>query len=51
VSAPLAKELAGKPHVEVLSDPRPLPFDEFGTLNQEELFPECVRAVRKRHGH
>lgn len=51
VSAPLAAELAGRPHVEVIGDPRPLPFDECGTLIQEDLFPECVRAARKKGGH
>lgn len=51
VSAPLAAEADGREHLEVIGEPRPLPFDENGTLLQEELFPECVRAVRKRRGH
>ncbi len=51
VSQPLAEEAKTLPDLEVIGNPRPLPFDESGTLIQEELFPECVRALRKRGKH
>jgi hypothetical protein len=51
VSRPLAEEARTLPDLEVVGGPRPLPFDDTGTLLQEELFPDCVRAVRKRVSH
>jgi hypothetical protein len=36
------------PHLEVVADPRPLPFDAAGNLQQEALFPHSVRG-RRRH--
>ena len=50
VSQPLADEAKTVAGLEVASEPRPLPFTDSGTLIQEELFPECVRAMRgKKH--
>ncbi len=53
VSAPLAEEAKGLAGLEVCGERRELPFDEVGGLRQEELFPECVRALRVKpsHGH
>jgi len=50
VSAPLAADLTGNPHVEFVGDPVPLPFDAGGTLVQEKLFPHSVRG-RRANGH
>jgi hypothetical protein len=50
VSQPLIEEAKSRADLEVIGNPRPLPFDEAGNLVQEELFPECVRAMRgKKH--
>ncbi|MFO0849634.1 MAG: lactate racemase domain-containing protein [Gemmataceae bacterium] len=46
VSPALAAEAAGNPDLQVTGDERELPFDESGTLHQEELFPHSVRARR-----
>ena len=46
VSPPLAAEAKGHPHLEVLGEPRPLPFDAAGNLEQERLFPHSVRGRR-----
>ena len=48
VSAPLALEANGIPGWELTGDPRALPFDEYGNLKQEELFPESIRGLRSR---
>ncbi len=50
VSAPLAADLTGNPHVEFVGDPIPLPFDATGNLVQEALFPHSVRGKRA-NGH
>lgn len=46
VSAALAAEARGNPHLEVVGDPVPLPFDPAGNLEQEKLFPHSVRGRR-----
>jgi len=46
VSAPLIEEARGIKGLEVLGAARELSFDGIGGLKQEELFPECVRALR-----
>jgi len=49
VSAPLAADIKGAPHVEFVGDPQPLPFDADGNLLQEKLFPHSVRGRRLGH--
>ena len=51
VSAPLAEEAKGNPHLELVGTPQPLPFDAAGNLAQEKLFPHSVRGRRKANGH
>ncbi len=53
VSAPLIEEARTTKGLEVVGAARELPFDETGGLKQEELFPECVRALRShaKDGH
>ena len=46
VSAPLAAEAKGNPHLELVGEPMPLPFDAAGNLVQEQLFPHSVRGKR-----
>jgi hypothetical protein len=46
VSPPLVAEARKHPHLEVMGDPRALPFDMAGNLRQEELFPHSVRGRR-----
>ncbi len=50
VTAPLAAEAAHNPDLQLVGQPRPLPFDAQGNLVQEELFPHSVRA-RRRQSH
>ncbi|MFM8273486.1 MAG: hypothetical protein ACKODX_14325 [Gemmata sp.] len=50
VSAPLAADVKGHPHVAFVGDPIPLPFDGTGNLMQEKLFPHSVRG-RRTKGH
>jgi hypothetical protein len=50
VSAPLAAEAKGNPHLELAGEPKRLPFDAAGNLRQEELFPHSVRGRRTGHG-
>jgi hypothetical protein len=50
ISAPLAAEAAGNPHLQLVGSPQPLPFDARGNLVQEKLFPYSVRA-RRIAGH
>jgi hypothetical protein len=45
VSAPLAKEASTNRHLHV-GEARPVPFNAAGALEQEKLFPHCVRARR-----
>jgi hypothetical protein len=50
VSQPLAVDAKKMSGVEVLSEPQLLPLSDTGTLIQEKLFPESVRAFRgKKH--
>jgi hypothetical protein len=49
VSATLAEEAKGNPHLELVGGPQPLPFDAAGNLMQEKLFPHSVRARRGKH--
>ncbi len=53
VTAPLLDDVKKTAGLEVAGSPRELSFNEYGVLNQEELFPECVRALRgkKYSGH
>jgi hypothetical protein len=46
VSPALAAEARNHPHLELVGQPRPLPFDPAGNLRQEELFPHSVRGRR-----
>jgi hypothetical protein len=48
VSPPLAEEARSRPHLQLTGEPRPLPFDESGTLRQAELFRDSVRGRRGR---
>jgi hypothetical protein len=46
VSPPLVEEAKKHPHLQVTGDPRPLPFDTAGSLEQERLFPHSMRGRR-----
>jgi hypothetical protein len=47
VSPPLLEEAKTRhPHLEVTGEPRPLPFDAAGNLEQQKLFPHSVRGRR-----
>ena len=48
VSAPLEDEVRAHPHLSIDSDYLPIPFREDGTLDQELLFPDSIRARRAR---
>ncbi len=48
VSPPLLEEARTKPHLQVFGELQPLLFDEAGNLEQERLFPRCVRARRRQ---
>ncbi|HJT76537.1 MAG TPA: lactate racemase domain-containing protein [Gemmataceae bacterium] len=48
VSAPLLEEARGRADLRVEGDPRPLPLDAAGNLEQEKLFPHSVRGRRPR---
>jgi hypothetical protein len=47
VSPPLVEEAQKMPHPEVIGAPQPLPFTVTGDLEQEKLFPHCLRARRR----
>ncbi len=47
VSAPLLDEARKHPHLQIGGDPAALPFDVFGNVMQEKLFPHSVRGRRK----
>jgi hypothetical protein len=47
-SASLVEEARQHPHLEILGDLRPVPFDGAGSLEQEKLFPHSVRGRRKQ---
>lgn len=49
VSSPLLDEAKTNPHIEILGDLEPVPFDAAGNLRQEQLFPHSVRARRRHH--
>jgi hypothetical protein len=46
VSPALAAEARTRQHLDVTGDPRPLPFDAAGNLEQERLFTHSVRGRR-----
>jgi hypothetical protein len=46
VSPALLDDVKRHSHLEVLGDPRALPFDETGNLLQKTLFPHSVRGRR-----
>ena len=46
ISAPLLAEAKANPEIEIVTEPRSVPFDENGNMKQEELFPHSVRAKR-----
>ncbi len=48
VSSPLAEEAKTLPNLEFVGEPRELPFNEYGDLDQVALFPQSVRALRKK---
>lgn len=50
-SASVAQDAARLPHLERIGEPRELPFDHAGNLDQETLFPHSVRARRVRAAH
>lgn len=50
VSAPLAADLKGNPHLEFVGEPIALPLDSKGNVAQEKLFPHSVRG-RRANGH
>ncbi len=47
ISPPLVEEAQGMPGLEVSGGPQPLPYTVAGELEQEKLFPHCVRARRR----
>jgi hypothetical protein len=50
VTEPLAEEVNSQAGLSFESEFQPMPFDAYGTLDQERLFPESVRALRSRRG-
>ena len=48
VSTPLVADARALSHLEIMGDPQPLPLTANGDLEQEKLFPHCLRARRKR---
>ena len=48
VSASLAADAKGHPHLEFVGEPVALPFDASGNLVQETLFPHSVRGRRMK---
>jgi hypothetical protein len=46
VSSALDDEVSGHPHLARTSDFLPIPFLPDGSLDQVQLFPECIRARR-----
>lgn len=51
VTQPLADEVLAHPTLAFETDFQPLPFEGDGTLEQEVLFPDCVRARRAQLVH
>jgi hypothetical protein len=50
VSPPLLEEAKGRKDLEIQGEPRPVPFDAKGNLEQERLFPHSVRGRRAKAG-
>ena len=50
VSHSLDDEVRAHPHLTRVSDFQPMPFLDDGSLDQCELFPESIRALRARSG-
>ncbi|MBL8795413.1 MAG: hypothetical protein JNM56_16025, partial [Planctomycetia bacterium] len=48
VSPALLDEARRHPHLKVLGEAQPMPFDVIGNLDQEKLFPHSVRGRRNR---
>jgi hypothetical protein len=46
VSPTLVEEARTNPNLEVVGEPRPMPFDHAGNVEQEKLFPHSVRGRR-----
>jgi hypothetical protein len=46
ISAPLEAEVRSHPHLAIETDYLPMPFCAEGTLDQELLFPDSIRAQR-----
>ncbi len=51
VSNALAAEARANPHLQVVGEPRPIPFDSQGNVDQEALFPHSVRSRRIKASH
>jgi hypothetical protein len=51
VTKPLAGEVEADPSLTFATDFRPWPIDAAGTLDQEALFPESLRARRREASH
>jgi hypothetical protein len=49
VSPPLIEEAHSMTDLEVIGTPQPLSFTATGDLEQEKLFPHCIRARRSGH--
>lgn len=47
VTKPLASEVESSPSLAFATDFRPWPIDAAGALDQESLFPDCLRARRR----
>lgn len=48
ISPPLVEEARQMPGLDLIAAPQPLPFTAMGDLEQEKLFPDSVRARRRR---
>ena len=51
VTRPMAAEVEADPSLAIETDFLPWPIDPAGTLDQEALFPECLRARRRETAH
>jgi hypothetical protein len=49
VSAPVLEEARKQPHLKIGGELAPLPFNVFGNVIQEQLFPHSVRGRRKSY--
>ena len=50
ITPPLLAAVEADPSLRLETDFTPIPFDADGTLRQDELFPESVRARRRGRG-